>query len=467
MNPGKAKRNNWHKPLSAVFVGALLAVGATFLLPGSSPDAHHNKEQSEHEGHQHAQHEQSPPAAVESSPHSNAEHLQPAAENSKAGSIYYCPMHPTYKSDRPGDCPICNMSLVPLENTDRPSASAVSGYSAVTIHPERRQLIGLRLGTVEKKEVFKNIRAAGRVEMSEEHLSTVNLKFSGWADELIVDATGDWVEIGSPLFMVYSPELLEAQKNYLVALHAQRAMPPGTPRETAAFAEQSVKSARERLRLWDISPEQLRELESRREPSPRMKVLSQVRGVVTKRNVVLGSYIQPGTDLYEIADLSVVWIYADIYVSEIAQIKVGQQAEITLTAYPERPFTAEVVYIYPYVNETTRTVRVRFAAQNREGQLRPGDFGTVMLRIPLGNQLVVDDQAVMVTGERQIAFVDQGSGKLEPREVTLGPHAGGLVVVLEGLHQGEQVVTSGNFLVDSESRLKAALSQGASGSHVH
>ncbi|HQH26287.1 MAG TPA: efflux RND transporter periplasmic adaptor subunit [Oligoflexia bacterium] len=381
--------------------------------------------------------------------------------------VYYCPMHPSYKSDRPGECPICHMSLVPLADSEQAHSSAVDGYAAVQIDTGRRQLIGLRLGSVEKKEVQQTIRAAARVESSEERISAVSLKFSGWVEELNIGSTGAYVAPGEVLFSVYSPELLEAQKNYLAAYRAQRVLAPGAPKEAAAFAAQSVRSARERLHLWDISAEQIRELETRNEPLPRMKIVSQAKGVVTKKNIVRGSYIEPGAVLYEVTDLSVVWIYADLYAAEIGAVVEGQAGTVELASQQSARFPARVIYIYPYLNEMTRTVRVRFEVDNTRGLLRPGDFGTVSIEVPLGRKLVVDERSVMFTGERQIAFVDLGDGKLEPREVKTGQHVDGLIVIEDGLREGEQVVTSGMFLVDSESRLKAALAQDEPGGHRH
>ena len=372
-------------------------------------------------------------------------------------TVYYCPMHPDYQSNRPGECPICHMTLVAAKD-EKPAGSSVPGYTEVTLSPERRQLIGVKSETVERQAVVNGVRAAGIVQFNEKKLSVVSLKLNGWVVELGVKAVGEHVREGMPLLYLYSPELLEAEKSYLLALQARRSF---SGKDAAAFADQTLKSARDRLLLLDISVDHLRSLEGKKEPEPRTPIYSKVSGVVTKKNVVEGSYVQAGADLYEIADLSSVWIYALVHASDIGRIEPGQQAQVALASRPDEKFPAVVDYVYPWVEEQTRTVRVRLEVPNPGEQLRPGDYAVVTLEIPLGEQLVVDDQAVMNTGRRQLAFVDLGDGRFEPREVEVGVRTGGRAVILKGLEEGEKVVASANFLLDSESRLKAALSEKA------
>ncbi len=383
-------------------------------------------------------------------------------------ATYYCPMHPSYKADRAGDCPICNMSLVALKGDEASAASGISGYSTVTIRPERRQLIGVKTAAVEKKAFAKTIRAAGRVEYNEKALSAVNLKFGGWVEELFVKSTGESVQKGAPLLVIYSPDLLEAQKNYLLSLEARASLGEKPPPEALAFAEQSLRSARERLTLWDLTGEQLKALEERKEPETRVTMFSKVEGVVLKRNIAQGSYAEPGRDLYEIADLSTVWVHADVYAYEVSEVKVGLEATVHLPSLSGDFLKGSVAYVYPYFNQETRTIRVRLEVPNPDGKLKPGDYGSVAIAVDLGEQLVVDDQAILDSGTRQIVFIDRGEGKLEPREVKVGVRADGMAAIIEGLEAGDKVVTSGNFLIDAESRLKAALLQGAeSGMHKH
>ncbi len=368
---------------------------------------------------------------------------------------YYCPMHPSYQSDRPGECPICNMTLVPMQEGEVPAPSSVPGHAITTIHPDRQQLIGVRFGRVERTRVSKSLRVVGRIDYDETRLAAVNLKFGGWVEDLYVKSTGQSVRKGDPVMIVYSPEVLEAERSFIVAL----AGASGGERDTS-FARESLQSARERLLLWDFTPEQIDALSATKKPETRVTITSKVDGVVTRRNVVKGAAIQPGTNLFETAELSTVWVLADIYQNEVAEVAVGQSAVVTLATSPENQFSGTVSYVYPYLNESTRTVRARIEVPNPGGVLRPGTYGNVMIAVDLGEQLIVDDGAILDSGTRQIAFVDTGNGRFEPRELTLGAAIGGRRVVKSGLVEGESVVTTATFLIDSESRLKAALISG-------
>ena len=386
----------------------------------------------------------------------------PGAAKAPMKVMYHCPMHPDYISDRPGKCPICGMDLVPFTpgETEQPQAQpGLETRAPLTLSPERRQLIGLQVGTVEKRRVSRTIRAAGRVEYDEKRRATVSLKFGGWVEDLMVKSVGETVRKGSPLMAVYSPDLLEAQHNYLVARAALAALGKDASADSRSLAEELLRSARERLRLWDFTDEQLKAIESSGQAEHDVTIFSKVDGVVTARNVALGSNVEPGKDLFEIADLTTVWMLADVFESEAPLIKIGQQAKIELIAFPGEPLTGTVSYIYPALDEATRTLRVRLECPNPDGRLKPGMFSAVSIAVDLGEQLAVDDDAVLDTGLRQIVFVDKGEGRLEPREVVVGDRADGLAIIARGLEPGERIVTSGNFLVDSESRMKAALRQ--------
>ncbi len=389
-----------------------------------------------------------------------------------AQPIYYCPMHPEYTSDRPGDCLICNMSLK-LRKKDDSQASGIEGYATINVPLGRRQLIGVTTGTVEKKNVKRSIRTVGRVVYNEKTRSAVTLKFAVWIEELYVKAVGDRVTKGQPLFAVYSPELLEAQRNYLVALQAEktfreRAGAAGTAAGDDAFA-QAVKSARERLLLWDLTEEQLREIDAKREPRVRVPIHSKVEGVVTERNAVQGEFVPAGTALLRLADLASVWIDAAIYEQDLPHVKPGDVVKVTLPSFPGRTFELKADFVYPYLDEETRTVRTRLEVENKEGAFKPGMYAQAVLEEDLGENLVVDREALFDTGTRQLVFLDLGDGHIKPREVKAGPRTEGQVVILEGLKEGEKVVTSGTFLIDSESRLKAGLEQSvvrAAGGHA-
>ncbi|MFO0982474.1 MAG: efflux RND transporter periplasmic adaptor subunit [Planctomycetota bacterium] len=385
-----------------------------------------------------------------------------------AATIYYCPMHPSYRSDKPGECPICSMTLVPLHDDAQAVSSGVDGHAAVHIPEYRQQLIGVTTGRVEWQPVARTIRALGRVEYDETRRAAVSLKFGGWVDELAVKFTGQSVQIGAPLLVIYSPELLEAERNYVLALEAKALLPPAAAGQQQSFAETNVRTLRERLLLADITEEQIRELERTRQPQTLVTLHSRVEGVVIERDVVRGAFIEPGTTLFEVADLATVWLHADVYEDEIPLIKLGLEARVDLASLPGESLTGKIVYIYPFLNEQTRTVKVRLELQNAEGRLKPGMYATAHIAVDLGEQLVVDDQAIVDSGNRQLVFVDRGEGRFDPREVVVGPRADGHAVILDGLEAGEKVVTSGNFLVDSESRLRSALLQGTHASgHQH
>jgi RND family efflux transporter MFP subunit len=388
-----------------------------------------------------------------------AQPQQPVAGTPQGKTLYQCPMHPSYISDKPGECPICNMALVPIKK-EQPTAavSNVEGHATVTIGPEGRQLIGVQTGLASKRVIKKRTRAVGIVTYDERGLSAVNLKFSGWVDKLFVKATGEAVHKGQPLMSVYSPEFLEAQRNYVLALESSAGLAARPGGEAQAFAKQSVDSARERLLLWDVTPEQITEIEQSKEPQRNIAILSKVEGVVISRDVVEGASVEAGMNLFQIADLRTVWVEADLYEYEIPLVKVGDGAAVTLSSFPGEEFAGTVTYIYPYLNKETRTVRARFEVTNADGRLKPGMYATVEIGSDLGEQLVVDEGAILYTGVREIVFVVRNEGVFEPREVVTGEHADGQAVILKGLQAGEKVVTSGNFLVDSESRLKSAAS---------
>jgi Cu(I)/Ag(I) efflux system membrane fusion protein len=283
----------------------------------------------------------------------------------------------------------------------------------------------------------------------------------------MVKAVGDEVHKGAPLFVIYSPELLEAQRNYLFARETAAAAGENASAEMKALADESLRSARDRLLLWEIPQDQIKELDAGQPPRGLATIPAKTDGVVVSRNIVLGAYAEANRDLYALADLSTVWLQADIYEYETPLVKVGQEARMLLSSMPGESLAGTVSYIYPYLNEATRTVRVRLEVPNPQGTLKPGMYATVLISADLGEQLVVDDAAVLDTGVRQLAFVDLGEGRFEPRELTVGQRADGMVVILKGLAEGEKVVTSANFLIDSESQLKAALQMGAPGGEHH
>jgi Cu(I)/Ag(I) efflux system membrane fusion protein len=382
----------------------------------------------------------------------------PRAERAeRPRDAYYCPMHPSYRSDQPGVCPVCSMQLIPLAGEARGAPQAqVEGRGVVVLHAGQRQLIGVRTEPVTRRRVEKRVRAAGRVEADERRLSAVNLKVGGWVEELHVESLGETVARGAPLLALWSPELFEAQQSYAL-LHAS-----GIARASAGeptLHGESLRAARERLLLMDLTEEQVDRLETV-PPERRTTIHSRVAGVVLRRSVVEGTYVEAGRDLFELAELSTVWVLADVYEHELAGLRVGLAAEVEVFSLPGARFAGDVAFVYPTLDERTRTQRVRLEVPNEDGRLKPGMFGAVTITLELGEPLSIADSAVLDTGTRALAFVEAEPGRFEPREVELGERGEGWVVVRRGLEPGERVVTRGTFLIDSESRLRAALPGG-------
>jgi len=327
----------------------------------------------------------------------------------------------------------------------------------VHISPERQQLIGVRFGTIEKRQMNKIIRTVGRIDYDEKRIGTVAPKIGGWIEELHVDFTGQFVRKGDPLLSIYSPELLSTQEEYLLALSAKQDWSKSPFPEVAASGNLLAESSRRRLKLWDISDEQIKTLEETREPKKTLTLYSPFTGYVLEKMVTRGQFVDAGMALYRIVDLSGVWLIADIYELEVSSIQLGQQAAIQMAYYPGETFTGKAIYIYPYMEPQTRTAKVRFEFANPDRKLKPEMFANVEIRIQLGNRLTIPEGAVIDTGIRKVVIVDRGSGYFEPREVKLGVKAGDFFEVLGGLKLKERVVTSANFLIDSESKLKEAI----------
>jgi membrane fusion protein, copper/silver efflux system len=327
----------------------------------------------------------------------------------------------------------------------------------VQISPERQQLIGVRFGTVEKRPLQKVIRTVGRIDYDEKRIGIVSPKISGWIEELYVDFTGRFVRKGEPLLTIYSPELVSTQEEYLLALKAKQDWSKSPFSEVAEGGNLLAESARRRLKLWDISDAQIKALEESREPKKTLTLYSPFTGYVIEKMVNKGRFVDAGMALFKIADLSVVWLIADIYESELSAIRLGQQAAIQMAYYPGETFTGKAIYIFPYMDAQTRTAKVRYEFANPHGKLKPEMFANVEIAVRLGDKLAVPESAVIDTGVRKVVVVDRGSGYFEPREVRLGARAGDVFEVLDGLKAGERVVTSANFLIDSESKLKEAI----------
>ena len=366
---------------------------------------------------------------------------------------YICPMHSTVVSDKPGSCPICNMDLVEKEVT-----GSSEGEATVQIDPATIQNIGVKTMVVAKQPLTRTVRAVGRVDYDETRIMDVNSKIAGWVEELYVDYTGQWVKKGQPLLALYSPELVAAQEEYLTALDYAERMRGGVDRDVAQGADDLLVAARQRLLYWDISAGQIAELEKTRQVGRTMPILAPRSGIVTHKDVLEGAYIRSGQHLYRIADLSVVWIYADVYEYEMPWISKGQRVEVSLSYLPGEQFEGKVDYIFPFMNEKTRTVQVRMVFDNADGALKPDMYADVVIRPEVAREgIVIPVQAVIHSGTRRVVVMAQGDGRFEPREIHTGVETEDGYEVLRGLNPGEQIVTSAQFLIDSESNLKAAL----------
>jgi membrane fusion protein, copper/silver efflux system len=384
----------------------------------------------------------------------------PAAPGTRRVLYWVDPMVPGYKSDKPGKSPLMDMELVPVyeDGSDASGTqSRVPGYSGIALSPERQQAIGIQLGKAEVREIAQTIRTVGRVTLDETLLYQIRPKFEGYVEDLFVDYTGKSVRKGQPLLSIYSPELLATQQEYLLAFRARERLRASPNPDVARGAAALYESARQRLLLWDIRPADLDRLEKTGEPRKALTLYSPVDGFVIAKNAVRGGRVMPSDTLFEIGGLSRVWAVADVYESEAPRVRTGDPARMTLSNVPGRVWKGKVTFIAPVLEEVTRTVKVRIEFANPDAALKPGMFADVTLERPLGRVLTVPESAVMTTGTRSIVFVAKEGGRFEPREVETGTRVDAYFEIREGLQPGDQVVTQANFLVDSESRLKAAL----------
>jgi Cu(I)/Ag(I) efflux system membrane fusion protein len=327
----------------------------------------------------------------------------------------------------------------------------------VTIDPRRQQLIGVKTVAVTRQTVDQAIRAAGAVRYDETKQADVNVKVEGWIRDLYVDYTGQPIQRGQPLFTFYSPDLINAQNEYLLALKARDLIQQSTIADARERADALVGSARQRLLAWDLPSEELRKLDETRRAVDAVVFPSPVSGFVVEKMAVKGLHVMPGQSLYKVSDISVVWVEADVYESELAAVKVGDAASVTVDAYPGEPFAGRVIYIYPYLDDKTRTNKVRVRLTNRGGRLKPGMYANVELKSRGRSGLVVPTNAVLDSGKEQVIFVAQGDGLFQPRKITIGRRLGESTEVLDGLKEGEQVATGATFFLDSESQLRASL----------
>lgn len=337
-----------------------------------------------------------------------------------------------------------------------PDSKSDSALVPVQLTPERMQSIGVKTGTVEYKQLSDDIRATGTVEIDERLLSYVQVRFPGYLRKVFANATYQYVRKGEPLFTIYSPDLVATQQEYLLAQRNEKRLQSSSVDGVAAGAATLSTAAEQRLEQWEFPQSAVAELKEKGKPVTDLTFYSPVSGYITERNALPNLYVEPSTRLYTVADLSRVWVNAQIFQDDIGRLKPGDRVAITVDSYPGRTFAGAIEEILPQVDMATRTVRVRLAIANPGLKLKPGMFVNVDLKTSLGRQLVVPASAVFQSGTRQLVFLDHGNGSLEPKEIAVGPRVGDDFVVLKGLEAHQSIVTSANFLIDSESQLQAA-----------
>ncbi|MFZ3374664.1 MAG: efflux RND transporter periplasmic adaptor subunit [Chthoniobacterales bacterium] len=391
---------------------------------------------------------------------------------------YTCTMHPSVHAEAPGKCPICGMDLVavmkktasssasepssgggmqsmaemPGMQSDKPASGGPSHEFVVPI--ERQQQIGVTYATVTRAPLHHTIRAVGMVETDLKRHWAFVARVDGYVKELFVPSAGQLVEKDAPLMSIYSPDLFTTERELVMLL---RMRDEAKARDARTTPERLIAAAESRLRQWNITDEQIAEIERKRLPDETLTLRSPFRGVVQEVPAHQGVNVKVGDHLIDIADLSVIWVSAEFYESEVSMLKTGQVVTVTSSSYPNEHFEGQLAVISPFLDQTKRTAKVRIDIPNPDFKLQPGMYANVELGMDMGEGLVVPASAVMPTGLREIAFVDKGGGKLEPRIVELGEQIGDHYEVKRGLAEGERVVASANFLIDAESKVQGAL----------
>ncbi len=378
-------------------------------------------------------------------------------KSGKKIKYWVAPMDPAYIRNEPGKSPM-GMDLVPVYKEEGEEKEPAS---TIRIDPVTIQNMGVRLGRVKKKTLTKTIRTFGNITYDETRIYTVNTKFNGWIEKLYVNFVGEKVKKGQPLFDIYSPELVSAQEEYLLAIQQHTSLSGSSYHDIREGARRLLDASRTRLRYWDLSDTQIKQIEMIGKVQKALTIYSPATGVVIKKQAFEGHFVKAGEHQYEIADLSTVWVDVEVYEYELPWVRMGMDADMDLAYIPGKRFTGKVLYVYPFLTAKTRTARLRLAFANSNYQLKPGMYANIYISSTLDKEtLVVPQEAVIDSGVRKVVFVALGQGKFQPREVKLGVEGNDYEFqVLDGLREGEKIVVSAQFMLDSESRLREAISK--------
>jgi len=390
---------------------------------------------------------------------------QHAVETQEPKILYWVdPMHPSYKSDKPGIAPDCGMQLTPVYESDKPGQAPTG---TVTLSARKQQLINLKLAVVTEAHIMQNIRTVGVLQYDETKVVKIHSKIDGWIEKVYANYTGRFVRKGQALFSIYSPELVATQQEYLLAVKAEKTLGNSSFPDVSSGSKALKESAYRRLKLWDVSDQQIKKLEETGTPITSVIFYSPLSGYVLSKDIFEKQRIDYQTETYSIVDLSTIWVMADVYEYEAGRVHEGQDAIMTLSYGSEEQFRGKVAYVYPELNNATRTIKARIEFANSNLALRPGMYANVELDTGHGSGLVIPVDAVLDSGKRKVVFVQVSEGEFEPREVALGQRLDENVVVTSGLNAGDKIVASGNFLIDSESELKSAFESMEKADHQH
>jgi len=379
---------------------------------------------------------------------------QEAGHVHQGKELYTCPMHPFIVKDKPGACPICGMSLVKKVETPMANAQEAETAGQVALSPTQMVLANVATTEVRSVPLDKEIAATGIVQYDQTRQAKVTAWVAGRIDRLHVNAVGASVSKNRPVAEIYSPDLVAAQQEYLLALKSREQFKSSPIQSISQGGEGLVASARQRLKLMGVKDEQIAGLEKAGQPNIRLPIFTPLSGVVIEKVALEGQYVNVGDPLFNIADLSAVWVEVEVYENEFPNVKIGQTVEIHSQSYPGKTFRGRVSFIYPFLDPKTRTVKIRVEIPNPGLKLKPDMFVNASIKVPLGSSLVVPVSAVMDSGQRQVVWVETKPGQFEPRDVKVGARSGDNVQILSGLKAGDKVASSGGYLIDSEAQLK-------------